>query len=54
MTKRVRKERFTAEQKNWIARARAAPSYYKSSVDEAQAIVQKLQATPRRSRRSND
>jgi len=50
MTKRVRKERFSAEQRAWIARARAAPMYYKRSVEEAKAIVQQLQATPRRGR----
>jgi hypothetical protein len=48
MTRRVRKERFSREQKDWIARARATPSYYKAAVEQARVIVEQLQATPRR------
>jgi hypothetical protein len=50
MTRRVRKERFSREQKDWIARARAAPMYYKAAVKEAQIIVNQLQANARRNR----
>lgn len=50
MTKRVRKERFSREQKDWIARARAAPSYYKQAVEQAREIVQQLQVTSRKQR----
>jgi hypothetical protein len=50
MARRAKKqrERFSAEQKAWIARARAAP--YQVAARETRAIVLRLQANTRRAK----
>ena len=51
MGRRAKKqrERFSAEQKAWIARARAAPLYHQLAAEKARGIILQLQATARRS-----
>jgi hypothetical protein len=42
MAKR-RRERFSREQKEWIAKARRAPSVYKAAGLKAKAIIEQFQ-----------